>query len=75
MVIKMEIPYSVVSGWRTWNSPYSSTIEDGGDGDVFDIILREPEVNLILPSPSIDDFDVDLVNDYIQHEAFDVIRN
>ena len=75
MVIRTDKPYTVNSGWRTWSSPYASTIEDGGDGEVFDIILREPQINLVLPSPSIDDFDVELVNDYLQHETFDVIRN
>ena len=75
MVIRTDTPYTVSSGWRTWSSPYASTIEDGGDGEAFDIILREPKIKLVLPSPSIDDFDIELVNDYLQHETFDVIRN
>ena len=66
MVIRTGKPYSVSSGWRTWSSSYASNIEDGGDGEVFDIILHEPEINLDLPSPSIGDFDdVKLKNDYL----------
>ena len=73
--MKAGTAYSIHTGWRIWSSYSDYTVDDGGDGDPFEITLTEPAAIIEVPSPSIVDFNAQLEYEAIQHEEVAVINS